>query len=297
MQNKYYLAFDVGTTNWKAAIYDEQGRQQDIERCATITHTDADGHSYYDPYELWDCLKAIAQKVIGRNPFPISAISVASLAEAIVPIDRDGNPAGQIITWYDTRSVAEAKEYVSMFGAEYTFSVTGLDVNPIFSIPKIMWIRKHKPAVYEAAVKWLQLHDYVLFRLCGEIVTDYTMACRTLAFDVMKNDWSDELLHRLEIDRDVFPRIVESGTVVGTVLPLVGSELGLSGAPKVVVGGHDHPCASIVTGAVQDAKVLDSSGTAEAYLYISAKGARPEMTFKGQRTARYLEKDRYVLWG
>lgn len=297
MHNKYYLAFDVGTTNWKAAIYNEQGQQQDIERCAAITHTDREGYSYYDPRELWDCLKKLAHAVIARNRFPIAAVSVASLAEAIVPLDSEGQPTDQIITWYDTRSVAEAKEFSRLFGPEAIFAVTGLDANPIFSLPKIMWVRKHKPAVYAAAVKWLQLHDYVLFCLCGEIVTDYTMACRTLAFDVMKNDWSDDILQRLGMSREVLPRIVQSGTVVGTVWPSICAEWGLTAAPKVVVGGHDHPCAAIVTGAVAEAKVLDSSGTAEAYLYISAPGAVPDMTFRGQRTARYLEKDRYVLWG
>lgn len=297
MNMKYYMALDVGTTNWKAAVFTQDGKLIDIERCPTITHTDDEGYSYYNSAELWDNFKRIMKTVIARCGVEISAISIASLAEAVVPIDKDGNIIDNIITWYDTRSLNEANYMKEKMGVEKLFSITGLDVNPIFSLPKIMWMRNNRPKIYEKAAKWLQMSDFLMFMLTGEVVTDYTLACRTLAFDVSKNDWSDEILSTFNISRDIFPRVEESGTIIGRVKEDLCKEVGFSSAPKVAVGGHDHPTASIVAGAIKENKVLDSSGTAEAFLYISDKGKTPKMEFSGQRTCRYLEKDRYVLWG
>lgn len=297
MNHKYYMAIDVGTTNWKVSVFDETGEMLGIERCPTKTHTDENGNSYYKPDEIWGTIKKLMQEIHRKYPVEISAISIASVAEAVVPVDSGGEAVDNIITWFDTRSFEEAQELEKLLGKEKLFSITGLDVNPIFSLPKIMWVRKHKPSVYEAAAKWLQLSDFIVCKLTGEFCTDYTLACRTLAFNVEQNDWSDEILQTVEMERSIFPNVMESGSIIGNVLPQVCAEVGLKNAPKVVLGGHDHPVASIVTGAMKDHKVLDSSGTAEAYLYISEKNKKPLMEFKGQRTGRYLTKDRYVLWG
>lgn len=294
---KYYLAIDVGTTNWKAAIYDQTGKLIDIERTATQTHIDKSGYSYYDPIEMWSSIEKLCKEVTSKVGQPISAVSVTSIAEAVVGVSKDGKVLGDIIAWFDTRSIKEAEELRSKFGTEKLYSITGLDVNPIFSLPKIMWIRKHWPDVYEHAYKWLQMGDYMLFCLTGECVTDYTFASRTLAFDVSKNEWSKEILDGVNVDMEMLPRICQSGTVIGTINAEISQKTGITEGAKVVVGGNDHPCASIAAGAIKGDKILDSSGTAESYIYISNKNAVPNMKFEGQRTCRYLQKDRYALWG
>ncbi len=291
------MALDVGTTNWKASIFDEKGKMVDIERCPTITHIDDEGYSYYDAKELWDKFVLLIKNVVARNNVEIAAISIASLAEAVVPIDKYGSIIDNIITWYDTRSMKQANYIKEKFGAEKLFSITGLDANPIFSLAKILWMRENRPRIYEKVDKWLQMSDFLMFKLSGEVATDYTLASRTLAFDIVKNEWSQEILNEVDVSVDVFPKILESGTVIGYVNSEICKEVGLKNVPKVVVGGHDHPLASIVAGAINQNKMLDSSGTAETFIYISEKGKVPNMLFKGQRTGRYLQKDRYLLWG
>lgn len=296
-EHRYYIGLDVGTTNWKAALFTEQGALVDIERRPTITHTDSQGHGYYDPHELWGKCMEMMRTLTARNPVTVHGISVASVAEAVVPIDAHGDTVDNIITWYDTRSFRQAEEIREALGEEKIFSICGLDCNPIFSLPKVMWVRENCPDIFQKAVKWLQMADYVVYRLTGEIATDYTLASRTLAFDVAQSDWSDEILSAVGLTREIFPQIMESGTLIGHVKKEICEELGLRGMPVVAVGAHDHPAASIAAGAVQGGKVLDSSGTAEAYLYVSGKNAKPNMKFDGQRTCRYLQRDRYVLWG
>lgn len=294
---KYYLAIDVGTTNWKVTVFDEAGRLSGIRRTPTQTHTDEAGNSYYNPQELWEALQRLCREVTGETGCRISGVSVTSIAEAVVPIDRDGKVLGNIITWYDTRSMEQARQISDLFTPERIYGITGLDVNPIFSLPKILWVREHEPDKFERAYKWLQMADYILYCLTGELVTDYTLASRTMAFDVVENRWSDEILNQVGLCPDIFPDVYESGTVIGRIGTEVSRLTGITNGAKVVVGGNDHPCASIAAGVIHGDKILDSSGTAESYIYISQKGALPKMQFEGQRTCRYLQRDRFALWG
>ena len=294
---KYYLAIDVGTTNWKAAIFNCEGVLCGIRRTPALTHVDEAGNSYYNPQELWESLQRLCREVSGDTRCRISGVSVTSIAEAVVPIDREGNTIGNIITWYDTRSMEQARWLSDLYTPERIYEITGLDVNPIFSLPKILWVREHEPEKFERACKWLQMADFVIYCLTGEVITDYTLASRTLAFHVEENRWSDEILNGVGLCSDIFPDICESGTVIGSIGAEISKLTGITKGAKVVVGGNDHPCASIAAGAIHGDKILDSSGTAESYIYISRKGAVPRMKFEGQRTCRYLQRDRFALWG
>lgn len=169
---KYYLAIDIGTTNWKAAIFDKEGKMCDIERTPTITHRDDNGNCFYDPTEMWESIKKLIKCVTARTGKTISAVSATSIAEAVVPVDRDGKTVGNIITWFDTRSIAQAEYLKKKFTEEKLYKITGLDVNPIFSLPKVLWVKENMPEIYEKSYKWLQMADYAHSKNCaleGEI--------------------------------------------------------------------------------------------------------------------------------
>lgn len=297
MAKKHYLALDIGTTNWKAAVFDQDGKLEGIERCPTKTHSDESGHGFYMPDEIWESYRELIRKVVAKTDSRIDALSVASVGEAVVPVDVNGNPLDNIVTWYDSSAGAEADELKNRLGPQKIYSITGLDPNPIFSLPKIMHVTRRNPVVKDKVFKWLQVADYMLYRLSGEMATDYTLASRTLAFDVVENSWSPEMIRAAGFDAGLFPNVVQAGTVIGLVPENLCRDLGFSGRPKVVMGGHDHPCGTVVTGAVKGGRIHDSSGTAEAYIRISEKNRVPEMAFRGQRTCRWLEKDRYITIG
>ncbi len=176
------------------------------------------------------------------------------------------------------------------------YSITGLDPTNI-SLCKMLWMKENHPNIYDKSVKWLQMTDYIIYKLTGTVATDYTLASRTLAFDVVKNVWSNEILDAVGVDKGLLPDIVESGTVVGKVLQSVSEDTGLSTSIPVVMGGNDHPCAALPAGVLNGNKILDSSGTAESIILISKPNQKPNMVFEGQRTCRFLDKSRLALWG
>lgn len=294
---KLLLAIDVGTTNWKVAAFDTDGKAVCIEKMPAATHYDEQNHSYYKPHEIWGGISALIKTVVHKCDGDIIGVSATSMAEAVVPIDGAGDECFDIITWFDTRSIMEAEYIVSAIGKDKLYRITGLDPNPIFSLCKMLWVRNHYPEVYDRSVKWLQMTDYILYKLTGVMATDYTLASRTLAFDILKNTWSDEILDTLHMDKSLFPDVTESGTVIGSVSPGVSRATGLAINTPVVMGGNDHPCAALPAGVLNGRKVLDSSGTAESIILISQRNKTPEMTFCGQRTCRFLDSTRYALWG
>ncbi len=296
METRNYLAIDIGTTNWKAAVFDVTGRRLATAHTPAITHTDQNGNSFYRPQEIWQAVGSLCRQV-QQGLAPVRAVSVASVAEAVVAIGRDGRPLGDIITWFDRRAIAQAEWLEHTLGTKTLYSITGLDVNPIFSLPKILWVRENQPQVYEKAWKWLQIADYILFCLCGQTATDHTLASRTLAFDLRRNVWSQRILAAVGVPEDTMPAVVESGTVLGHVSRVASEHTGLPATAKVVMGGNDHPCGSVAVNVLDRRNILDSSGTAESFILVSPRQAPPPLRFQGQRTCRYLQKDRYALWG
>ena len=289
------LAIDVGTTNWKAALFSETGDLVGGCEVPAVTHRDSSGQ-FYDPGEMW---AGIAEAVRGlpeggRSP---AAVCVTSMAEAGVPIGGDGNPVYPAITWFDPRSLPQAKELERRVGAKRLFEITGLDPNPIFSLPKIAWIRDNEPAVFSRIRHWLSVADYINYRLCGEIVTDFSLASRTLAYDLSTRGWSDEILDSLEVPECLFPSVQTAGFRIGSVRSEASRETGIAEGTPVILGGHDHHCAFLAAGALLKDVVLDSSGTAESVMTLLPQGKDRPKVFKGMRVGYFIDPDRFASMG
>ena len=292
------IGIDVGTTNWKAAAFTTDGKPYAIHKAPTLTRVSPEGFNYYDPAELWKCLCDLLQKTVadcaGQE---ILGISVTSMAESIIPIDKEGLPLFPAIAWYEGIAKDEAAFLESHLGAERIFSICGLPIDASFPLPKMMWMRRHHPEVFEKSFKWLQMADYIYYKLCGATATDYTIACRTLAYNLHTRSWSNEMLDTAQIPSSLFPEVKKSGSLLGAVSSSAAEETGLPLGTRVFAGGHDHPCATITSGCMRGRKLMDSSGTVESWLLLSEKGAAVPVKPEGARIGLYLDPERYVLWG
>ena len=293
------LGIDVGTTNWKAAIFDENGHLLTISATKTITHLDKNNWATYDPNEMWTSIATIIKQVTSKidKPEKIVAVSVTSMAESIVPLDKNGNPTFPIIAWFDRRSLPQSQFLEQKIGEERIIEITGNDNNPIFSLSKILWIRDNDPLAFHQAKKWLCVADFIYYKLTKKFATDYTIASRTLLLDINRKTWSEELLDIAELSKDLLPAIYPSGTIIGGVSKEAAEQTGLKKGTPVVVGGQDHPCGLLGSGTMIGHKILDSSGTAESFIAISGKNAISPNKFSGLRYSRYLDPQFLLTWG
>ncbi len=126
-------------------------------------------------------------------------------------------PLYPIIAWYDRRSEPQAAWLAAQIGEDDLHAITGQRVSPSFGATKWLWLREHRPDLVARTARWLSASDYVLWRLCGEIATDYTIASRTLLLDQGALDWSPELLALTGLTRDRLPRPRASGEFAGAL--------------------------------------------------------------------------------
>jgi sugar (pentulose or hexulose) kinase len=292
------LGIDIGTTHLKVAAFDEAAGLISLKKAATRICYDDKGWGYYQADEIWNEIAGLIKQIsIELDGTGVDTVSVASMGETIVPIDASGNVCFDAIAWFDVRARPQAESAGKRLGSEIFFRITGHEPNPVFPLFKILWIRENHPKIYAKAQKWLQMADYIYWCLCREYATDYTLASRTLAMNINRCQWSDEIIKRFNLKTGLFPPMIQSGTPVGRITLDASRKTGLLEGTPVVVGGHDHQCATLAAGIKPGENVLDSSGTAESFLFVSETGASVPPKNEGLRVCRYLDPSNYVSWG
>lgn len=286
----FLLSVDVGTTNLKAAAFDTYGNLISLKKMPSVISYNDNNEGYIDPELLFENISSLLCQLTSEvGSDNIAAISVAGMGEAVVPIDKSGHTLYPIIAWFDMRSRDQAHFMLENMSTEQFFSITGLECHPMFSLSKMLWIKKNHPQVYDKSIMWLPVASYITYRLSGETVTDFTLASRTLMLDIHKCEWSNKILDTFKIDKNTLPKLVNAGTLVGSVTLASAQKTGLKPGTPVVMGGHDHPCTTIPAGILLSNKLLDSSGTAESVLGILDKGAVPPIKYEGVRINRHLD--------
>ena len=179
----------------RALAFDARGNQVAQARRSTPERRDRAGSVEYDPDAMFaavvECLGEVAGALGGR---PVAGIAVASIGESCVLVDEAGRSLAPSIVWHDTRTEGEAQTLRETVGVERVFEITGLQLDHIFTLGKLMWMRTHWPEAMRRTRKVLMIADWIAFRLSGVAATDFTLASRTLYLDLRRRRWSDELL-------------------------------------------------------------------------------------------------------
>lgn len=259
---EYCIGIDAGTTNVKVILFDIDGNI--VSSVSNPTPVWIDGkHYYFLPDKIWEIIKDSIRKVSAEVNGNIASISATSVAESMVPIDENGNILFPAIAWYDERTVEQLEWLLEKIDPQTIYSITGLRVQPIYGINKILWMKQYKPDIYRRAKVWLPVSDFITYMLSGEIATDYSQASRIMAFDLRSLRWSNFILDKAEIPASILPRPVPSGTLLGRVRN--PEEIGVKPDTVVAVGGHDHVCGAFINGCFRKGIGLDSMGTAESF--------------------------------
>ena len=274
------LGLDMGSTNTKAIAIDLQGRQIAYASRKTLTFSSKPGYFEYDLEQMWqNVLNCIKEVVNQLEEYCICAIGVSSLGETNVLIDRDGKPLHRAIAWFDQRAVSQTKRIAQSISGLEVHRITGQHLSPKFGLPKLLWTAENHPHLLRHAAHFMAVEDFILYRLCGKVATDYSIASRSLCFDINSNTWSQEILNLMHISSTLFPSPYPGGSMVGTLLPEVAQFCGMPSGTPVCTGGHDHACALFSSGAYTSDDILDSTGTAETIICACSQRIRYEQSY------------------
>jgi len=259
------LGIDVGTTQCKAASFSEKGQCMALSYREYLTRHPKPGQAELDSEEVWQEVMHVIRDVAAQTrDDPITALSVSSLGETMVPLSRNREILGSsILCNMDSRGDTHAAALSRDMGQEAFYAINPNIIGPQYSLPKLLWIRENDPRLFEQADLWLFWADCVGFMLGAEPVATNSLANRSLLLDLHKNDWSDALLEWAKLPREKLGLIVNAGTVVGTVSANMARELGLPNDVRIVAGGHDQCCNALGSGCTQPGKAVCGIGTFE----------------------------------
>lgn len=260
------LGIDIGTTHCKAALVGPEGEVVATVSRATPRVTDAEGYPVLDPEQLWRVVAGlVAEVTAGRR---VRVVGITGMAEAGLLTDAvTGTARTAIIPWFDPRPVRQAAQIEERDTLSRLFARSGLRPSVKYGLAKILWLRAQQPALTRGA-RWLSVPDWIALRLTGVSATDLTLAARTYACDLRTARWDEEWLARFDLSAALFPPIVPSGAVMGTVNEAGHSAAGLDTGTPVALCGHDHLCALLAAGIFAPGAVLDSMGTAETLIGV-----------------------------
>jgi xylulokinase len=260
-----FMGVDVGQTGCKVLAFDAEGRpiaSAYREYPAIVTQP---GWAELDSGEvLAHCKDAISEVAMAtRGSDPVQAIAVASMGESFTVVGpRDEFLCHGMIA-SDTRARRQVEEITDSIGLDTLYRTTGHSPHTMFTLFKLAWLRDNRPAILDRASKILCYEDLVGYALTGEAVVDYSIAARTMLFDVTRRHWAPRLLDCVGLTPDVLPRPEPAGTMIGVVRPDTADELGLARDVRVVAGGHDQPCGALGAGVVGEGTAMYATGTAE----------------------------------
>lgn len=278
---KYVIGVDLGTSAVKILLVNQEGDVvKEVSKDYPLIQ-EKTGYSEQNPDD-W-----VTQTVQGLQEITaafdgdindIEGMSFSGQMHGLVLLDEHHNPLRHAILWNDTRTTAECRDIYEKVGEERLLELTKNPALEGFTLPKILWVQKHEPTIFSKAKTFVLPKDYVRLKLTGKLHMDYSDAAGTLLLNVSKKEWSKEICEQFQLDVNFCPPLVGSHDEVGTILPAVAEQTGLSSATKVFAGGADNACGAIGSGILEEGKTLASIGTSGVILsYESSE----DKDFKG----------------
>ncbi|MBN1834452.1 MAG: xylulokinase [Spirochaetales bacterium] len=258
----FILSHDLGTTGDKATLFSAAGELVGSCFSEYATSYPRQGWAEQDPAAYWRAFCASTGALLQKteiSPSDVAAVSFSGQMMAALPVDARGEPLRNSIIWADLRSTKQAEELSRRIDADRVYELTGHRLSASYSATKIMWLRENEPELYRKTAKFIHAKDYLVLRLTGRMVTDYSDASGMNLLDIRALTWSQEMLEASQIDEDKLPEIVESTQVVGKIRREAAAECGLTEGTPVVIGGGDGACATCGAGVVAEG---------EAYIYL-----------------------------
>ncbi len=267
-----YIGLDLGTSGLKGVLI---GEDQVVLAEATAPLTvsrPAEGWSEQAPSDWIRAAETVFDQLSAKGLGSVRGIGLSGHMHGATLLDAGDDVLRPCILWNDTRSFEEAAE---LDGDPMFRRLTGNIVFPGFTAPKLDWVRKHEPRIWERVAKVLLPKDYLRLWLTGEHVGEMSDAAGTAWLDTGKRDWSEDLLTATGLTRAQMPRLVEGSQVSGTLRAELASRWGL--APGVVVagGGGDNAASGVGVGVVRAGEAFVSLGTS-GVLFAANDGYQPD---------------------
>lgn len=251
---------DIGTTGTKLTVFDGNGKY--LDRAYRDYPVNRAGVHEIDTGVILNAVYSVLEEIGGKYP-DIAGIGVTSFGETFVMTDKKGEPLAPAMLYTDPRGDEECALLKERVGTERLVDITGVNPHSTYSLPKIMWMKRNRPDVYEKAGHIFLIEDFVVYHLTGTAQIDYSLAARTMGFDITNLCFCQEIFDAAQIDISLMSRPVPTGTPAGQMLADVAEKAGFAERPLVVSISHDQVSAAVGAGVFTSDVAVDGTGTVE----------------------------------
>ena len=283
-----FLSIDIGTTGCKCQLFSSSGDILEY-RFSEYPFLEKEGYHYVNVHKIYECLCEMIGSVGKKHE--ISSLAFSSLGESFVLLDEEDNILFYPMLYTDARGEVEAEEIKEKFGAERAFLVSGVLPHSMYSLSKLIYIKKTYPDLFSKARKVMLMCDYFGYLFSGERAIDYGLAARTGAFDIEKKEFSREMLSLFGISPELFSPPRPTGSIVGKLKPEWGENITL------VLGSHDQICTALGAGVLDAGEAVDGMGTVECITTVfDQKPTDATMGTQGYCVVPYAKEGHYCTY-
>lgn len=266
-----FLGIDIGTTSVKSVLIDDTQSIVATVHAGMPLSRPQPGWSEQDPSDWWHATTGTLEELKAGHPDALAAVTAVGLsgqmhgATLLDAADKVLRPA---ILWNDGRAAQECREIEA--ACPRAREIAGNIAMPGFTAPKLVWVRRYEPRIFDLTRKVLLPKDYVRLLLTGESASDMSDAAGTFWLDVGRRDWSEALLAATALDRSHMPRLVEGTEVSGTLRPALAARWGMRPGVVVAGGGGDNAASACGIGAIRPGAAFASIGTSGVLFVANA---------------------------
>lgn len=285
---------DIGTTGCKVAVYSANGdylgkvyQDYPVQRTTSEHEVDAKAIS--------DAVKSVIRQAAAQYP-QIGGIGVTSFGETFVLLDEKDEPLLPAMLYTDPRGCDQCDRIAKLVGSERIIRQTGVAPAPMYSLPKLMWVKENRPQIWCRVKRICLMEDYIVYLLSGTAQIDYSLATRTMAFDIHRLCWAEEILSAAGIDSALLSKPVPTGTSAGAIRRELAGELGLNESTQIVSISHDQVAAAVGSGVFDETCAVDGAGTVECITPVFETYDPMEMAASGYAIVPYITPGKYVCY-
>ena len=278
-----FLGLDIGTGGSRAVIVGADG---EVLSSSIVEHaafaSPSIGWAEQSPEDWWrascEAIRGALQNS-GVDPAEIGAVSFSGQMHGSVLLDERDEVLRPALLWCDQRTAVEVDEITQTIGATRLIELVSNPAVTGFTLPKLLWVRKNEPNIWNRVRSVLLPKDYIRLRLTGDKASDVADSSGTLLFDVRARKWSGEMLERFEIDSSLLPTVYESTEVTGVISKRGAEATGLKEGTRVVAGAGDNAAGAIGAGIVKPGSVGVTIGTSGVVFIVTDE---PKLDLKGR---------------
>ena len=267
------LGIDAGTSGVKALLVDASGSVIAAHTTPLELAAPQPGWAEQDPQQWWDAARWSVRRVLdGQDARRVFALGIAGQMHSSVFLDKAGEVIRPALVWCDGRPTVVCRDITAIAGGELPLrDWVGNPALEGFTLPKVLWLRRHEPQAFARLATVLLPKDYLRYRLTGTLATEPSDASATLMYDTARLAWSRDIMAAVDLPMTLLPDVGGSAEVLGRLTSEAAEVTGLPAGTPVVGGGADNACGAAGVGVVAPGEAVASWGTSGTVLAPTAR--------------------------